>query len=384
MGTKNGEGRGKMDLNLIKSTSIQYLKSIGKFFFGGHLPRIGYLTHLGIYALAAAIVVWPANTYIWTSPVLVADAYPYFAICFLWLLVIGFFSTYLKTTNGRGIRWYWAILIGFILPIGLLYLHLDQYIGDRDRYGSTISEIFLYASLFICLGLPLFIRGSKQVDFGGDDFSIRQIGTGMPLITLVVSGVIVIPLSIYAGFFQDGLWVGRKQFDHIRFIAPLTTSDNGSFIATCGNLTGVSAYSQSGPGKGFIRDGFADTRIGIFVAKDRSIDVISDGPNGRISYRNDGFRISVGGLLLSGSDSYFQLDSSVNRFIVSADSSDFSPEKAGAVWTFVFTKFNGRDWDVVMTGAKSRPEFEFLKKVEAHAMANLVVGSCSVRQASKS
>ena len=370
-----------MDVIFVKSKMLQCLRSIGGLVFGGQLPRIGYLTHLGIYAVAGFIVFWPVNTYLWTSPALLADAYPYFVMGFFWFLGVGFVSSYLKTSNGRGIRWYWAIAVGFLLPIGLLNLRIDQYIGDYDRYGSALADVFLYLALFGCIGFPLLFRGPKAVNFGIDDFSIKRIISGVPVLAFFIAVGVVIPLSIYAGFFQDGLWVGRKQFDYIRFIPPLTGAQNGSFIATCGNLSGVSVYSQSGPGKGFIRDGFADTRIGVLVSKDRSIDIISEGQNSRISYKDDGFRISTGGLLLSGPDSYYQLDPSVKRFIVTADASDFSNEKAGAVWTFVFTKSDRGNWDVIMTGAKSRPEFEFVKKIEAHAMANLVVGSCSVRQA---
>ena len=75
------------------------LPSVFTFIFGGSIPRIGYLVHLGVYALAGTLVAWPGRTFIWTSPALLADAYPYFALSFLCFLGIGFVSSYLKTCN---------------------------------------------------------------------------------------------------------------------------------------------------------------------------------------------------------------------------------------------------------------------------------------------
>jgi hypothetical protein len=363
-----------------KKASI-YINSAWNFIFGGEIPRVGYLAHLGVYALTGIIVAWPLNTFIWTSPALLADAYPYFAIAFAFLLGIGFLSSYLKTTNGRGVRWYWAIIIGFLLPIGILSLGTNASILNWDRYGSGISDTLLYLAVFICLGFPLFCRGSGGEHFTVEYFSINRIFGGIPLLALLVSAGTIFPLSVYGGFFQDGLWVGRKQFDYISYTPSLSTRLDGDFIATCGNLSGVSAYSHSGPIEGFIRDGFTDTRIGILVAKDRSVDIISKNKDTEFSYRESGFRISAGGLKLSGTDTLFQIDPTVNRFMVTADSSYALAENAAAVWTFVFTKFDDSEWDVVITAAKSRPEFEFLKKIKAHATANLVVGTCNIRQA---
>ncbi len=256
-----------MDSSPLRRKDGQPTRLLWGRIFDGQITRVGYLMHSAIYATVSAVLIWPIVTFLWTSPILLLNVYRAFLVIFVFLLFLGFLSSYFKTTRGRGARWYWVIIFGFCIPLGIV--EVSTYGKIVQIFGSNSYEVFPIIALLLFFCVPLFLKGTGPKEpFSVEDYSLKNLVGGIPCFIGLAAISVVIPVAVYAGFFQNGLWVGHKENDDIRYVGEMDALGIGTVIATCENLKGVTAFSQSRSG-GFVRDGFEDTKFGVVVCQRR-------------------------------------------------------------------------------------------------------------------
>lgn len=340
----------------------------------------------------AVLLLMPIGTFLWTSPILLRDVYTLFAWGIGIALLVSFASSYVSTVRTRGYSWLW-VLGGIVMPF-LLFWGLTEYSTYRWHQDNSyptgdLNQVAAYLVLPLLFGLPLVLPkrtvAEKENVSKAGKMSPRSLSLGCALATILL----VSSSAIYAGLFQNGVWLGRYQYDWVnRNFEP---SINGYIMLTCGNFSGIRATSLSHPdGGGFHRDAYTDVEFDLVLMNDDTFDIRTRSSEGSFSYQDDGFSISARGLEIDENDnsSIYDAIAESDRFIamgyadsVSNSAASGSPASPGAITTvtMVFQRrpesSYGSSWDVTLTTASSRPGLASLE-VPAHSSSNLMVGDC--------
>lgn len=180
-----------------------------------------------------------------------------------------------------------------------LSLSLDEKWGSRHDPSASSSD---YLNIALAISLLLIIAVAllppREADRFGARSGWKDVLAPLRLPVLLLSSVIATTaaLAIYAGFFQDGVWVRRGEIE-FDYGAPANIGE-GAVLASCGGAKGVSAVSQQDRESGFVRDAVPGS-WSVIRHPDGTFDIQTSGKSGSISYRQDGFAIDVPGLRLT-------------------------------------------------------------------------------------
>lgn len=361
-----------MQFEAKQTYTVHKLKGLWLYLFGSEISRFDYLSHILVYSIVYFLSVWPSYTFLWTMNDEFIGIYQIYLTAILVLLFCSFLSSYVRATNGQGFKWYRAIFLGFICPFFIILL--------RDllsiKIPGFLSTALSWGCLIFALCFPLVFSTNKKAKIHVQQATLRTAFLYMPAFLLIASTTIIIPIAVYAGLYQDGIWVGRGLVDSTRFVSRTDWKwTDETVIATCADLKGVSAYSYSLDKTGFKRDNFDGTKFSVLLSDDGSIDVVSIGES-NYSYRKSGFKIIAENLAITN---HF-VNKSVDRFVIHLSASHINNDGISNTTTLLFSRFGNDEWDVIMTTARSRSKTDFLAKNSLpFATGSVMVGPCNVR-----
>jgi uncharacterized membrane protein YhaH (DUF805 family) len=347
--------------------------------FGGRIARTSFVIRVVILLGVIALLGATALTILATSSTIVKDLYRVLFIGILVICLLGFVSAYVKRLHDIGFRGYWAIvaLIGFPgLTIWALSSYAEyRWFQDKSFNTADVNELTGWIAFGVPLLLALWRGDPNENRFGPVPQPVEHItASKFNLAALGGAAVILIPLCIYAGLFQRGVWVGRGE------VAPAMPTVGGSggsaegfAFMKCWNVKGVGAGSGKGDLGGVYRDSF-DGAFDFVQKPDGQIDIIPLGQENGKSYLADGFKIVPYGLP-QGRISYGDANK-LDRFMLVA-----YYDQGGLEGTINFTTFTiGRvedsypDFQVVMSTALSQPKQEIIPFPLARG--RLMIGDC--------
>lgn len=292
---------------------------------GGRYSRGAFaITAIGLVAAVGLLVV-PLSTFLWTSPQALRDIYMWSAIAVILACLLAFALVFAKRLHDQNINGLWAILILVALPVAL-FSGAQAWVGSLpvEQQGPPTSDtIYVAAELaWAAVVLVLAFRAPRLAERYGTRTEARAVLTPRHPVPILVLSVIavVVAVSLYAGFFQDGLWVHRPEYSFYSGPA-ITPPGGGNVFAHCGNAKGVSAYAQKG-GSGFVRDAVGGT-WSLVVLPDGTLDIQTFSERQVLSYRQDGFTVTATGLRMT---SYGSLTKDVDHFMIVARASGDTAE----------------------------------------------------------
>jgi uncharacterized membrane protein YhaH (DUF805 family) len=334
--------------------------------------------------VALGILIVPLDTFLWTSPDGLRGLYMWFAAGTLALAIPTLGFVYAKRLQDQNLNGLWALLILLGIPLTTQLVGLSA-LGHLYAVKNTVAysavEALMNAAL-IAWGAIVLVIALRAPRGGAERFGPRTEASGVlqirhPMVVLALMvAAVVAPLTVYAGFVQDGLWVGREEYSVYRGPS-ITPPGGGEVLARCGNAKGVSAQAEYGPEGGFNRDAFGGT-WSLVVLPDGSLDIQTYSDTQVLSYREDGFTITATGVRLNALG---MLEKDVNRFQVVArvtpsDGSPWSVENI-TVMTFVRREF---DYTALISVARLVGDGSDLPHKAARAFGVLVMADCWVSQ----
>lgn len=342
---------------------------------GPPLSRSAWLLATFACLAAGGLLVLPMATYLWTSPKPLQELFAAFTVVVLILCGLGILVAYAQRLWDQGLHRVWAIALLIALPWALLsgieawFSHramLDPMASSGGYYGFGLAAWALVAGFFA-------LRRGRIADPKVGRITARDLlrikSPPILLLTTVSSSIVLV--SLYAGFFQSGLWVGREQFSY--FSGPVIRSPGGGqVIASCGNAKGVSAIAQEDVQEGFVRDGLNGT-WSLVVSPDGSLDIQTFSDRQVLSYREDGFTVRPIGLRLG---KYGALAADVDHFQIIAESSD-GPDSNVTVISFAKREIG---FSAVISAARAAGKGGILTPAASRASTYLFLADCTVDQ----
>lgn len=343
------------------------------------LGRLSFIAEVAFYLIAAGILIFPFETFLWTSPIFARQLYSLLAFVLGSIALGGIIYAFMGRLRDQGLSPFLALIVLIVLPAALNWFAWwydnNQTIAAIKNNTIPMSQYDGYAwianaiSLLVVLILALRKSIDAEPKARRPVFAIKLAGSCL----LLVAGY-----AIYGGLLQDGLWVGRRQYS--RFAgAGLNSPDGGRVIASCGNAKGVSAVNQAGfDGDGaFFRDAVVGT-WNLVVLPDGNWDIQMNSPTQLHSYSQEGFVVSVRGVTQS---KYGLLPASTDRFVVLAhDLGEVALQDTVSVTTIVFTK-RDYDWRATISESKSASRNSlFAGGNHPRSRSYLMIADCDVPQ----
>lgn len=345
--------------------------------FGGRHSRSAWALDSILYLAVIALLLVAPSTFLWTSPQPLRELYMAYAIGAAALCGLGTVLSFAKRLHDQNLNGLWSIPVLIGLPWALFSaaqwwvtkLYEKQNIVSSDAYYGFAEAIFLIVVLVVAL------RPAKEAERFGPRYHPRDVlrpRHPSAFLTILALAVLV-PTSIYAGFFQDGLWVRREQYSY--YVSPAVgTLAGGTAFATCGNAKGVTATAQEGTDSQFVRDAIGGT-WSIVVLPDGTLDIQTFSSQQILSYQDDGFSITGRGLRLG---SYSSLARDVDHFMIVAE----APMTAGGVANVTVLNFVRRQtgFQVLISSSRILGKGGILTPTNPRASTFLMMADCSVNQ----
>jgi len=347
--------------------------------FAGRISRTTFALCAGLYAAIFWLLFLPVTTFLWTSPKTLVDAHMVFFFGMFFALLIGFVRQYVRRLHDVGFHGLWAIIPLVAIPAGVLYLG-SEYSARRSAadFTDNTSDVVSITG-WLAIGLPLLIglwRGNPETNrFGQPPQLVEHVwASRFNRAVIVTTAAAVVMVSIFAGFVQDGIWVGRSEYG---FGMPIIDSNPaGRQFMKCWGIRGIGAGTGKGPLKGFYRDGYDDVVFDFSVLPDGNLDVTTAGKTVAKSYRRDGFKIISYGLQGASDDPQFLNVREADHFMVLAMYDDGSAGSLVNYTTFAFSRGDsGLDYEMIMSTTLSGPRDTSPTKFPA-ARAKLMIGDC--------
>jgi len=242
---------------------------------------------------------------------------------------------------------------------------------------SALTNVALLAWGTLVLVIALRAPRRDAERFGPRTEASTVLQLRHPVVILILSVVaVLVPLSVYAGFVQDGLWVGRKEYSFFRSPS-IKPPGGGAVLAKCGNVKGVSAQAEFGPEGGFSRDAFGGT-WSLVVLPDGTLDIQTYSDSQVLSYRQDGFTITATGIRLNDIG---WLEKDVNRFqvvarVAATEGNPWSTDNT-TLMTFVRSEYGYR---ALITATRFVGDGGGQPEKAARASSFLLMADCNVDQ----
>lgn len=348
------------DLRLKAAAWISGIREIAAKVFGGRYSRSAWALDAVLWVAIPALLLVPLWTFISTSPRLLRDFYFAFAVLVSALCVIGFVLGFAKRLHDQNRNGLWSIPI--LWGSGWALIKIAEWwvrrVAKEHPFESVGDAYGLALGLFAAVITVIAMLPSRNAEQRGPRISARDIfRTRHPSVFLaLVTAAFLVPVSIYAGLLQDGIWVRQKP-GNVHFFGgpdPLVP-DRAYVIAACGNAKGISAYSQKSAGSGFVRDA-VEGSWNLVVLPDGRLDIMTSGGRQNRSFIRDGFEISTRGLLITRDQGIPQV---VDHFLVVAAGADADPtpaimaNSAHNVTVLNFVRHESNDWQVLISSSQS-------------------------------
>lgn len=323
----------------------------------------------------------PLDTILAPSTKILKDLYLVLFLGMLALCLLGFVSAYVKRLHDMGFRGYWAVVALIVIP-GLTMWGLSSYSSyrwnqDHSFNTADVNELVPWIAFGLPLLLALWKGKAGENKFGTVPPPVEHFtASKFNIAALGGAAVILIPLCIYIGLFQPGVWIGRGgSAPSMPFIG---SAGEGTVFMKCWNVKGVGAGSGEGRLSGVYRDGYE----GVFdfvQLPDGRIDIVPAGGKAvEKSFIADGFRIYPYGLNLP-QDRLKLIEEKLDQFMLVAV---FDQGGAGAATNFTTFTFGPSDkifpsYHVVMTSAISSSADPARGLVKfPRARGRLMIGDC--------
>ncbi len=348
--------------------------------FGGRYSRGAWaLTTAGIVAALSLLLV-PPTTFLWTSPKPLGDIYNWSAVAVFAVGFLALILVFAKRLHDQRINGLWALVVLIAFPsamlaaiqawVGHLYDTNEVAYATQDTLSAVVLLVWAALVLFLALRAPR--PGAER--YGPRTEASAVLTPRHPVVVLVILVVTaLVPLSLYAGLLQDGIWVGREEYSS--YGGPsITPPGGGNVLAHCGNAKGVSAQAQKGDVSGFTRDAVSGT-WSLVVLPDGTLDIQTYSERQVLSYRQDGFAVSADGLRFT---SYGSLAKDVDRFMVVAKASDYASSTENVtVMSFVRREY---DYLAIISSTRLMGKGGLLAPNSPRASSFLVMADCTVKQ----
>lgn len=353
------------------------LKMLGKAraLLSGRYSRDAWAAASALYLGALVLIVTPFSTFLWTIPKPVQDIYVAASIGIAASCASGFAFAYVRRLRDQNRSGLWAALLLAGIPFGLSALASAW--GNHVEQQNHLTSTSDYMAIAAGASLILAIGGGLLPPRPSERFGVRYIGSdvlkprALPVVITLLTASVVVVVAIYAAYFQDGLWVRRAQYE-IDPGAPFRTGD-GNVIATCGSVKGVSASAQQGTVGGFARDAMPGS-WNVIVLQDGTLDILTFGPNGNLSFRADGFTVEARGLRL---DRFRQIAEDNDTFQIIATGQDAAGD-LHVVTVISFAKLDYR-YQALITNSRtmsSKSMFGQLGEGHARVSSSLMMADC--------
>jgi hypothetical protein len=310
----------------------------------------------------------PLTTFHWTLPKPLGDIYLWSTATVLSAGTLAIILVFAKRLHDQGINGLWALLVLIAFPLATLAA-LNQV-----PHGETLSNV---AGLVWCAAvLVLALRTPSPVAerYGPRIEATAVLKPRHPVVVFVLSVVaVLVSLSLYAGFLQGGIWVGRKGYSS--YSGPsIDPPGGGKVLAQCGNVKGISAQVQKGEVNGFTRDAVRGDWT-LVVLPDGTLDIQTYSDRQVLSYLRDGFIITANGLRFND-DGYLAKD--VDRFMVVARAINYT----GTVETITVMSFARSDYNylALISSTRSLSKETILSERGPRASGFLMMADCNVSQ----
>ena len=349
---------------------------------GGRYSRGAWALATGGVVAALGLLLVPPSTFLWTSPKPLGDIYLWFALAVSAACNLALILLFAKRLHDQGINGLWALLVLIAFPLAMfaaLQPWVDHLYKTQSVHASASQDtLSAVAGLVWCaVVLVLALRAPSPVAerYGPRTEASAVLKPRHPVVVLVLSVVAaLVSLSLYAGFVQDGIWVGRNEFS--LYSGPsINPPGGGKVLAQCGNAKGISAQAQKGVVNGFTRDAVGGAWI-LVVLPDGTLDIQIYSDSQVLSYRQDGFTITATGLRFT---EYGLLAADVDRFMVVARAiNDSSTVENVTVMSFVPSRTD-YDYLALISSTRSLSKGTLLSEKGARASSLLVMADCIVR-----
>lgn len=358
------------------------VRGLAERIFMGRYSRGAWALSTAGLAAAVCLLVLPITTFLWTSPKALEDIYFWSASCVGAGSVVALVIFFAKRLHDQNLNGLWAlpVLIAYPVALGFALQALAEIMFNAKNYASYAP---IEAFILVIFPIPILLLALRGPRVTAEHYGPRTEASGVmtlrhPVVVLLLSLMaLLVPLSLYAGFIQDGLWVGRKEYSFYRGPS-IKPPGGGMVLARCGNAKGVSAQAEYGPEGGFSRDAFGGT-WSLVVLPDGTLDIQTYSDSQVLSYGQDGFTITATGLRLSA---YGQLAKDMNRFqvvarIAAIEGENWSTENT-TMMTFVRTEYD--DYHVLISAMRLVGDGNVEPKKAARASGVLVMADCKVAQ----
>lgn len=351
---------------------------------GGRISRTTFLIRAAILLGLIYVLSIPLTTIFVPSSRTLKDVYTALALGVSVCCLLGLISAYVKRLHDIGVSGWWALVALIALPAGVIWAGsaYTEYRWNLDNTYNTgdLNSILLELSLLPPVLIALWRGEAHENRFGPVPEAVEHISASkFTIAAMVGAAAILIPTSIYAGFFQSGIWVGRGE--RAPSMPMIDSNSAGRLLAKCWNMRGVGAGTGEGPLSGVYRDGYAGSVFDFVVSDGGQVDIIPAGETFAKAYRADGFQVYSYGL--EETDGYVRVGEQ-SRFMIAAvyDGSQ-SPDGNVNFTTFSFAKTGEiwPEWQVVMSTGMSLGDSgtNLLMNQSEQARGRLMIGDCVVR-----
>lgn len=366
--------------------SFNKFNSIKNYFINSNVTSQKYFTHSLLFLVAAFFLCLPIFTFLWTTPDVIEQTYLFLCLVFLSANLLGLICLQIQRlyTIGRG--WWWVIIGWLVIPFCLFSggIEFDAFLkkGKQLGYSPEINVISISMALAALATViyPAFIPNKNPKLHIPSDNQITDKKTNINYFIIGSSFSLVVLLTLYAGMFQSGIYVGVPRFNLIHEeIVPFATREQGSIFAECAGFKGVSAGTQFSSIPGFRRKtDESEIKYNFILKPDNTIDILTLDKNGVTSYQKSGYSIKSAGLKVVQTESgLFQLDDNVNHFVIEASRIDLDTNPLSnlpEVASFSFTEKEYAGWIALYSSATTSPNS--FHPTDPYTTAKLLIGDC--------
>lgn len=355
--------------------------AIARRVVGGRYSRGAWIAATFLYMSAISLVVLPFATFLWTSPRLLREIYVAFLIAATCLSLAGLVLAFAKRLHDQNINGLCAVAPLLAVPMALLWAAMTwaRHAPEADSSVSTTAYLNVAMAVsLICILLVALRQGHEGSRFGPRTDAGGVVAVKHPaMLLLLIVVAVVAATTIYAGVVQDGIWVGRGEHEYDTGLISMP-SNGGRVFATCGGAKGVSAIAQDRPGGGFVRDA-VDGSWMFSIMPDGSVDILTVGRSGAVSYQSDGFAITAQGLKM---DDLGQVAADVDGFQLIGSAQEPSGDvRAVTTVSFVKGEFG---YQATMAASKVYGRGSMMSALSGghpRASSFLLIADCFVSQA---
>lgn len=373
--------RGDISMQLTVSPLKRGITGAYQRLFAGRIARTTFAIRSAILAAVIFILAAPLTTFLTSSSQMLRDVYFVLFLAMLALCGLGFVSAYVKRLHDIGLRGYWALVALIVVP-AVIFWGSGAYADYRWRSDNSFNTADVNELAgWIALGLPLLLalwKGDPNENrFGPVPPPVEHFtASKFNIAATAGAAALLIPVSIYAGLFQSGVWVGRG--DMAPSMPMIDSNSAGRLLAKCWNIKGVGAGVGDGPLGGVYRDGYGGSVLDFVVSEAGEIDIVPAGETFSKAYRADGFATYSYGLATSEG----RVDvGDRSRFLIAAvydgsrrpngnvNFTTFSFAKTGKTWP---------EWQMIMSTGMNLAAEGLLADFE-QARGRLMIADCIVR-----